>query len=122
MASSSSIRGRRGDKENLMQKLRNHRLQKINNREIFIVAGYTHFRLIMQEVRFMFRSCQPIAQTPFRSLKRISDHSKVRFTANPKLALWSQTLGLLSFHFTKNGYQKFFNVRSRKFGQQALDG
>ena len=33
-----------------MQKLRNHRLQKINNREIFIVAGYTHFRLNMQEV------------------------------------------------------------------------
>jgi len=33
-----------------------------------------------------------VAQSPFRSLKRIFDHSKVRFTANLKLALWAQTL------------------------------
>jgi len=43
------------------------------------------------------------AQSPFRSLKRIFDHSKVRFTANLKLALWAQTLGLRPFRFTKNG-------------------
>jgi len=36
---------------------------------------------------------QGVAQPPFRSLKRISDHSKVRFTANPKLVLRAQTLG-----------------------------
>jgi len=59
---------------------------------------------------------QAVAQIPFRSLKRIFDHSEVRFTANPKLALWAQTLGLRAFRFTKNGYQKFFNVRSRDFG------
>jgi len=29
----------------------------------------------------------------FRSLKRIVDRSKVRFTANPKLALQAQTVG-----------------------------
>ena len=42
-----------------------------------------------------------VTQTPFRSLKRISDHSKARFT--------------------KNGYQKFFNVCSRGFGQQPVN-
>jgi hypothetical protein len=57
-----------------------------------------------------------VAQNPFLSLKRISDHSNVRFTANPKLALRAQTLGLRPFRFTKNGYQKFFNVRSRDLG------
>ena len=44
-----------------------------------------------------------VAQIPFRSLKRIFDHSKVRFTANLKLALWAQTLDLRPFRFTKNG-------------------
>ena len=53
------------------------------------------------------------AQNPFRSLKRIFDHSRARFTANPKLAFQAQTLALRPFRFTKNGYQKFFNVRSR---------
>ena len=62
-----------------------------------------------------------VAQTPFRSLKRIFDHSKVRFTANLKLALWAQTLGLRPFRFTKNGYKKFFNVRSRRFRQQPVN-
>jgi len=33
--------------------------------------------------------------------------------ATSKLALWAQTLSLRAFRFTKNGYQKFFNVRSR---------
>jgi hypothetical protein len=61
-----------------------------------------------------------VAQIPFRSLKRIFDHSKVCFTANLKLALWAQTLGLRPFRFTKNRYQKFFNVRSRRFGQQPV--
>jgi len=61
-----------------------------------------------------------VAQNPFRFLKRISDHSKVRFTANPKLALWAQTLDLRPFHFTKNGYQKFFNVRFRDLGNTAF--
>jgi hypothetical protein len=58
-----------------------------------------------------------VAQIPFRSLKRIFGHSKVRFTANLKLALWAQTLDLRPFRFTKNGWLKFFNVRSRRFGQ-----
>jgi hypothetical protein len=42
---------------------------------------------------------QVVAQTPFRSPKRIFDHSKVSFTANLKLTLWAQTLGLQPFHF-----------------------
>jgi hypothetical protein len=58
----------------------------------------------------------PVAQIPFRSLKRIFDHSKVSFTANLKLALWAQTLDLRPFRFTKNSCQKFFNFRSRDFG------
>ena len=58
-----------------------------------------------------------VAQIPFRFLKRIFGHSKVRFTANLKLALWAQTLDLRPFRFTKNGWLKFFNVRSRRFGQ-----
>jgi hypothetical protein len=45
---------------------------------------------------------QLVAQTPFRSPERIFDHSKVRFTANLKLALWAQTLDLRLFRFTKN--------------------
>jgi hypothetical protein len=57
-----------------------------------------------------------VARIPFRSLKRIFDHSKVRFTATSKLALRAQTLSLRAFRFTKNGYQKFFNVRSRDLG------
>jgi hypothetical protein len=48
---------------------------------------------------------QAVAQIPFRSPKRIFDHSRVRFTANPKLAFQAQTLGLRPFRFTKNGYQ-----------------
>jgi len=43
------------------------------------------------------------------------DHSKVRFTANPKLAGLKQ-LDLQPFRFTKNGYPKFFNVRSTDLG------
>jgi len=61
-----------------------------------------------------------IAQTPFRSLKRLFDHSKARFTANLKLAFQAQTLDLRSFSFAKNGYQKFFNVRSRGFEQRPV--
>jgi hypothetical protein len=34
-----------------------------------------------------------VARIPLRSLKRIVDHSTVRFTANPKLALRAQTVG-----------------------------
>jgi hypothetical protein len=68
-----------------------------------------------------FRPQQVVAQIPFRSLKRIFDHSKVRFTANLKLALWAQTLGLRPFRFTQNSWQKFFNVRSRRFGQQPVN-
>jgi hypothetical protein len=50
-----------------------------------------------------------------------SEHPlSLRFTANPKLALWAQTLDLRPFRFTKNGYPKFFNVRSRKPGQQPV--
>jgi hypothetical protein len=33
-----------------------------------------------------------------------------------KLAIVAQTRDLLPFRFTKNGYQKFFNVRSRDMG------
>jgi hypothetical protein len=49
------------------------------------------------------RSQGIVAQILFRSLKSIFDHSKVRFTANLKLALWAQTLDLRPFRFTKNG-------------------
>ena len=38
-----------------------------------------------------------------RCSKYFFDYSKVRSTANPKLALWAQTLGLRPFRFTKNG-------------------
>jgi hypothetical protein len=48
MANSSSIMGRRGDKTFLVEELRNHRLQKIKSRKIFIVAGYTQFRMNVQ--------------------------------------------------------------------------
>jgi hypothetical protein len=41
---------------------------------------------------------------------------KVRFTANPKLALWAQTMALRPFRFSKNSYHKFFTVHSRDFG------
>jgi hypothetical protein len=77
--------------------------QRIEGKELKYVSRATH--------------CQgAVAQIPFRSLKRIFDHSNVRFTANPKLALWAQTLDLRPFRFTKNGFQKFFNVRSRDLG------
>ena len=68
-----------------------------------------------------FSASQFVGQIHFRSLKRILDHSRDRFTANLKLALRAQTLNLRQFRFTKNGYQKFFNVRSRGFGQQPLE-
>jgi hypothetical protein len=42
---------------------------------------------------FRFSASWSVAQIPLRSLKRILDHSKVRFTANPKLALQAQTIG-----------------------------
>jgi hypothetical protein len=54
-----------------------------------------------------------VARIPFRSLKGIFDHSKVRFTANQKPAFPAQTLDLRTFRFAKNGYQEFFTVRSR---------
>jgi hypothetical protein len=65
-------------------------------------------------------SSRAVAQIPFGSLERIFDHSRVRFTANPKLAFPAQTLGLRPFHFAKNGYQKFFNVPSRDFGNNPF--
>jgi hypothetical protein len=37
-----------------------------------------------------------------RCLKYFFNHSNVRFTATPKLALPAQTLDLRPFHFTKN--------------------
>ncbi|UCD70793.1 MAG: peptidyl-prolyl cis-trans isomerase [Syntrophobacterales bacterium] len=43
-----------------------------------------------------------VVQFPFRFLKRIFDHSKARFT--------------------KNGYQKFSTVHSRRFGQHPIEG
>ena len=67
-----------------------------------------------------FNALRPVARIPFRFLKRIFDHSRVRFTANPKLALWAQTLDLRPFRFTKNGLPKFFHVRSREPGQHPI--
>jgi len=61
-----------------------------------------------------------VGRIPFRSLKRILDHSKARFIANPKLALWAQTLNLPPFRFTKNGQLKFFNLRSSEPGQRSI--
>jgi len=49
-----------------------------------------------------FNPMRSVTRIPFRSLKRILDHSRVRFTANPKLTLRAQTLGLRPFRFTKN--------------------
>jgi hypothetical protein len=48
MANSPSIIGSRGDKAILTEKLRKQRLQKIKSRRIFIVAGYTQLRMIVQ--------------------------------------------------------------------------
>jgi hypothetical protein len=56
------------------------------------------------------------AQNPLRSMKRISDHSRARFTANPELAFQARIWDLRACRFTKNAYQKFFNVRSRDYG------
>jgi hypothetical protein len=61
------------------------------------------------------KSLRTVAQIPFRLLKIIFDHSKARFTANAKLALWAQTVNLRPFRFAKNGCQKFFTVHSRGF-------
>ena len=70
-----------------------------------------------------FNALGPIAQISFRSLRRILDrqipskprpvggelhNSKVRFNANPKLDLGTQTLGLPPFRLTENGYQNSF--------------
>jgi len=44
--------------------------------------------------------------------KYFFDHSKVRFTANPKLTFQAQTLNLRPFRITKNGYRKNLNSRS----------
>jgi hypothetical protein len=53
--------------------------------------------------------CEKVA---LRCSKAFFDHSKVRFTANPKLTFQAQTLNLLPFRFTKNGYRKNLNSRS----------
>jgi hypothetical protein len=58
---------------------------------------------LMSERRCPFGCSWSVALIPFRSLKRIVDHSRVRFTANPKLALWAQTVDFRPFRFTKNG-------------------
>jgi hypothetical protein len=47
--------------------------------------------------------------------KYFFDHSKVRFTANPKLALRAHTVDLRAFRFTKNGSRKNLNSRSELF-------
>jgi hypothetical protein len=57
----------------------------VNSSSEFVSAMKARGReLIIQEA---------VAQNPFRSLKIIFDHSNVRFTANPKLALQAQTTG-----------------------------
>ena len=48
----------------------------------------------------------------FAAQKYFFDHSKVRFTANPKLVPWAQTLAFRPFRFTKNGPRKNLNSRS----------
>jgi hypothetical protein len=71
-----------------------------------------------------------VARIPLRSLKRILDHSKVRFTANPKSPSGLKQLDLRPFRFTKNGSPKFFNVppgnpgsdRFRNASPLTLDG
>jgi len=76
-----------------------------------------------------FNALWSVARIPLRLLKRILDHSKVRFTANLKLALRAQTVRFAPFRFTKNGYPKFFNVppgnpgnnRSRNGSPLTLD-
>jgi len=55
-----------------------------------------------------------------RCSKYFFDHSKVRFTANPKLALRAQTLNLRPFGFNKNGYRKNLNSRSELPSQRPL--
>ena len=50
-----------------------------------------------------------------RRSKYFFDHSRVRFTANSKLALRAQTLSLQPFRLAKNGYRKnlSFALRAR---------
>jgi len=47
-----------------------------------------------------------------RCSKSFFDHSKARFTANRKLALWAQTFDLQLFRFAKDGSRKNLNSRS----------
>jgi hypothetical protein len=75
--------------------------------------GFLNFRSLSA----IFIPKGAVVQNPFRSPKIIFDHSKVRFTANPKLAFQAQTLDLRPFRFTENGFQKFFNIRSRDMGK-----
>ena len=58
---------------------------------------------------------QAVAQNPFRSPKIIFDHSRIRFTANLKLAFQAQTLDLQPFRFAKNDEV----VKSQKMGRQS---
>jgi hypothetical protein len=70
--------------------------------EILNFAGNEIFQQVTP-LFLRFKALRSVAQIPFRSLKRILDHSRVRFTANLKLALGAQTLGLRPFRFTENG-------------------
>jgi hypothetical protein len=75
----------------------------------FFGRGFSNLLIIKEIIFFInegrcsFGCSWSVAQISFRSLKRILDHTGVRFTANPKLALWAQTLDLRSFRLTKNG-------------------
>jgi len=66
--------------------------------------------MIFSPVKFLFGDL-PGKAAP-RCLEYFFDHSNVRFTATPKLAIQAQTLDLRPFHFTKNGYRKNLNSRS----------
>jgi hypothetical protein len=62
----------------------------------YFLTGCLYGKFYFSKVNTAVPSLQyfcSVAQIPPRSLKRILDHSKVRFTANPKLALWAQTIG-----------------------------
>jgi hypothetical protein len=91
---------------------------KTQKGELNLPRGFLNF--LSTPLSLRFNGFRPFAHIPFRSLKRIFDHSKVRFTAHPKLALWAQTLDLLPIRFTKNGWARFFNVRSRESRQQPV--
>jgi hypothetical protein len=62
-----------------------------------------------------------VAQNPFRSPKIIFDHSNVRSTANPKLALRAQTIGFAAVSLHEEWLPKILSCLLQGYGQQPVN-